>query len=246
MNGRICSPSGKIRCRESAVFPIAEKYYIWRMKRILYTLLVFVLASTFVWAQDRPFAKDIRKFKAADSVRMPPKNAIVFVGSSSFTLWTDVQEDFPGHKVINRGFGGSSLPHLIAYADEIIIPYKPKQIVIYCGENDFGGENVTSDTVVNRFKTLFGMLREELPRAEILYVSMKPSPSRRHLMPQFKVANAAIRDFISQQRRAKYIDIWDVMVDNGEPRPELFVKDMLHMNEKGYALWQEAIGPHLK
>lgn len=217
------------------------------MKKLFYTLTIFVLAATAVVAQDRPFWKDIKKFKAADSVSMPPKNAIVFVGSSSFTRWYDVQEDFPDHKIINRGFGGSSLPHLIAYADQIIIPYKPKQVVIYCGENDFGGKGVTSDTVVNRFKTLFQILRKELPRAEIVYVSMKPSPRRQHLMPKFKAANAEIRAFIEQQRRAKYIDIWDSMLQqNGEPRAELFVEDMLHMNEKGYAIWQEAIRPHLK
>ncbi len=217
------------------------------MKKFFYTLFICLVASTVVFAQNRPFWKDIQKFKAADSVEMPPKNAIVFVGSSSFTRWYDVQKDFPGHTIINRGFGGSSLPHLIEYADRIIIPYRPKQVVVYCGENDFGGAGVTADTVVNRFKTLYGILRNELPKAEIVYISMKPSPSRAHLMPGFAAANAEIKTFLEKQRRTRYIDIWDAMLDDkGSPREELFVSDMLHMNEKGYAIWQKAIAPHLK
>lgn len=215
------------------------------MKKIIAVLLVgfsFTLS-----AQPGPFWKEIQAFKKADSIQMPERNAIVFVGSSSFRMWKDLQADFPDHKVINRGFGGSSLPHVIAYADEIVIPYKPKQVVIYCGDNDFMTDSVTSALVVNRFRQLFHLLREKLPRAEIIYVSIKPSPSRQHLMPEMAAANEAIRDFIESQRKATFVNIWDPMLDaNGAPRKELFLQDMLHMNAKGYAIWQKAIEPHLK
>src|SRR5476651_483122 len=93
------------------------------------------LVSILLFAQTTtpPFRKDIDAFKRKDSLQMPPKHAILFVGSSSFTKWTDVQQYFPGYPIINRGFGGSSLPDVIRYADEIIFPYDPKQIIIYCG-----------------------------------------------------------------------------------------------------------------
>ena len=162
-------------------------------------------------------------------------------------MWKDLQNAFPRHVVINRGFGGSSLPHVIDYADEIVIPYKPKQVVIYCGENDFTNDTVTSKIVTDRFVTLFNLLRKELPRTEIVFVSMKPSPSRQRLMTEIEAANDAIRDFLQSKKRAAYVDIWDDMLDkNGAPRKELFLKDMLHMNEAGYAIWQKAIAPHLK
>ena len=215
------------------------------MKRLLTVL--FVCCSLVLFAQDRPFWKEIKAFKSADSVKAPPQNAIVFVGSSSFRMWKDLQNAFPQHVVINRGFGGSSLPHVIDYADEIVIPYKPKQVVIYCGENDFTSDTVTSKTVTDRFVTLFNLLRKELPRTEIVFVSMKPSPSRQHLMTKIDAANDAIRDFLQSKKHAAYVDIWDDMLDkNGAPRKELFLKDMLHMNEAGYAIWQKAIAPHLK
>lgn len=214
------------------------------MKRIVTVLLVFV--SFVVTAQERRFGKEIDAFKHADSLKPPAKNAIVFVGSSSFRLWKDLQDDFPDYPVINRGFGGSSLPHVIENAEAIIIDYEPKQVVIYCGENDFMSDTVTSEIVVDRFKTLFSLLRKELPRAKISFVAMKPSPSRQRLKSEIGAANIAIRDFLKKQRRASYINIWDPMLDEkGNPRPELFLKDMLHMNDKGYAIWQEAIRPHL-
>lgn len=215
------------------------------MKNTLFALIVCL--SFTVSAQERPFWKEIESFKTHDSMQPPPENAIVFVGSSSFRMWRDVDRDFPEHRIINRGFGGSSLPHVIDYADEIVIPYRPRQVVIYCGENDFMGDNVTSQIVVDRFKQLFALLRKDLPRAEILFVSIKPSPSRQHLMPEIANANASIEQFLSKERWTAFIDIWDQMLDkNGEPRKELFLADMLHMNEKGYAIWQKAIEPHLK
>ena len=215
------------------------------MKRVLTVL--FVCCSLVLFAQDRPFWKEIKAFKSADSVKAPPQNAIVFVGSSSFRMWKDLQKAFPRHVVINRGFGGSSLPHVIDYADEIVIPYKPKQVVIYCGENDFTNDTVTSKIVTERFITLFNLLRKELPRTEIVFVSMKPSPSRQRLMTEIDAANDEIRNFLQSKKRAAYVDIWDDMLDkDGEPRKELLLKDMLHMNAAGYAIWQKAIAPHLK
>ena len=214
------------------------------MKGFLIVLLF--LNTLLVSAQQRPFWREIKAFIAADSVSPPPKKAVVFVGSSSFKLWKNAQQDFPDTQIINRGFGGSSLPHVIEYADEIVIPYRPSKVVVYCGENDFMADSVTSEIVAERFKTLFHLLRKEIPKSEIIFVSMKPSPSRQRLMPKIDRANHMIRDFLESRRKTGYVDIWDDMLDaNGEPRRELFLKDMLHMNEQGYAIWQKAISPYL-
>src|SRR6187397_3235036 len=145
---------------------------------------------------DQPFWNDIQNFKKQDSVSFPPKNAILLIGSSSFTKWTDVQDYFPGYTIINRGFGGSSLLDQIRYANDIIFPYEPKQIVIYCGENDLASsDTVTSAMVVDRFRRLFGIIKEKTS-ASVAYISMKPSPSRRHLFPKMLEANKLIKDFI--------------------------------------------------
>lgn len=198
--------------------------------------------------RDKAFYNDIRKFKDADEASMPPAKSILFIGSSSFTFWKDLADYFPGYKLVNRGFGGSSLPDLIRYQDYIIYPYRPKQIVIYCGENDFGAsDTVKVSTVVNRFKQLFWDIRLRLPRVPISYVSMKPSPSRAHLLPKFKEANRQIQDFLATQRETSYIDVYNSMLlPDGRPMGNIFLKDSLHMNAEGYAIWQKKIRPHLK
>jgi lysophospholipase L1-like esterase len=108
-------------------------------------------------------------------------------------------------------------------------------------------DTVTSEIVTGRFITLFNLLRKETPRARIVFVSMKPSPSRQHLMPKISAANMAIREFLDKKKRTTYIDIWQPMLDaSGQPRKELFLADMLHMNPSGYAIWQKALEPHLR
>lgn len=213
--------------------------------RSTFILLLLLSATAISWSQ--PFKKEIDAFKHADSVSFPPKNAILFVGSSSFTRWTNLKESFPNHTVINRGFGGSSLTHLIIYVDSIVIPYHPKQVVIYCGENDLAAnDSVTATMVFDRFKTFFGLVRKQLKNVPIVFVSIKPSPSRQLIQPKVIEANALIKAFLAKQKQTNYVDVYKDMIDDeGKPIASLFVEDNLHMNAKGYAIWIKAIEPYL-
>ncbi|MDP3468231.1 MAG: GDSL-type esterase/lipase family protein [Daejeonella sp.] len=222
------------------------------MKKQIVYILAFVLLltnGTPAFSQQKlPFKAQIDAFLVQDSLNFPPKDAILLVGSSSFTNWKDVQEYFPKHKIINRGFGGSSLPDVIRYAPNIIYPYKPAQVLIYCGENDFpSGINTTADTIFNRFTRLHGMIRSALPKTEIIYISMKPSVSRLKYLPEMRRANEMIRKFQKKHRRSGYIDVYSKMIlADGSPMPDIFLKDQLHMNKNGYLIWQKAIKPYLK
>jgi len=208
----------------------------------------FILIAQFVSAQEPPFWSDIRAFKKQDSFHMPPAHEILFVGSSSFTKWTDVQNYFPKYPIINRGFGGSTLLDVIMYADNIILPYQPKQIVIYCGENDLAySDTVSAQTVSNRFFTLFDIIRHVWEKVPIDYISIKPSPSRAKLMPKMVEANSMIQSFLKARPNTAFIDVYHKMLDaNGKPVSEIFGPDSLHMNAKGYAIWQKEIEPHLE
>ncbi len=220
-----------------------------RQFRIFFVYFLFLQCFSIAsFAQQKaPFSIDIENFKKQDLVNPPPKKGIVFVGSSSFNLWPEIQDYFPEYKIINRGFGGSSLPDVIRYAPDIIIPYKPKQVVIYCGENDFMADGVTAEIVFDRFTTLFEILRENLPKTHILFVSIKPSPSRLKYIPEMVKANSMIKDYLENYRRTDYVDVYSKMLlADGTPMPEIFKSDQLHMNENGYAIWQKAIKPYLK
>ena len=215
-------------------------------KLLSFLFLTFFASTLFAQTDCPPFWKDIRQFKKADSAQLPPKGAILLVGSSSFTKWTDVQDYFPGYTIINRGFGGSQLTDVIRYAYDVVLPYAPKQVLVYCGENDLAADSsLTAEGVVQRFKTLFGIIRQNLPNAIIDFVSLKPSPSRQHLFPKFRAANAQIRAFLQTQKKAGFINVYDAMLDaKGKPR-NIFVEDRLHMNADGYRIWQKIILPYL-
>ena len=210
-------------------------------------LIVLLVCFGFTNAQIAPFHADIQRFKTQDSIQFPPKNAILFIGSSSFTKWTDVQNYFPGYTIINRGFGGSSLPDLIRYAGDIIYPYKPRQVVIYCGDNDLAAsDTVSAQTVFNRFQHLFAMIREKLPGTSIAFVSIKPSPSRQRLMPKMREANLLIKKYLEQKKNTAFIDVYHTMLNkDGTPLKDIFLEDELHMNAKGYVIWQKVIEPYL-
>lgn len=210
-------------------------------------LIAFFISPVEAQEDHPPFWEEIEKFKQQDKKSASEEHAILFVGSSSFAKWDDMQDYFPDYKIINRGFGGSTLPDVIRYADDIIFPYKPKQIVIYAGDNDAAASDTISGTeIFYRFKELYTLLRENLPNAEIAYISIKPSPSRKEFFPVMQKANWEIKRYLEEKEHSEFIDIWHPMLDNyGEPRGELFGSDMLHMNEEGYKIWKEVIEPYL-
>lgn len=218
------------------------------LKKITLLFFAAIIVVTSNAQQDSyPFWNDIQSFKQKDSVQAPPANAILFVGSSSFTMWKDVQDYFPGYTIINRGFGGSSLPDVIRYAGDVIYPYKPKQIVIYCGENDLAGdEKISGQTVFERFKILFAMIRNEFKNIPVAYISMKPSPSRQKLFPKMIAGNNLIKEFLKKKKNAVFIDVYSKMLNSdGTPMADIFLEDNLHMNKNGYAIWQKEILPFL-
>lgn len=194
------------------------------------------------------FAREIQAFRELDEKNPPLPGQILFIGSSSFTRWTDVPTYFPTHKILNRAFGGSSLPDLIRYVGNVVLPYKPKQVVIYCGENDFAGDpKLPAYKVLDRFETLFRLIRSKLPSATIDYVSMKPSPSRWYLRSKFIAANGWISDFLKMQPNTGFIDVWSAMLDeNGRPKAGIYVSDQLHINASGYRIWRPIIEPFLR
>jgi lysophospholipase L1-like esterase len=210
-----------------------------------YVLLTLLISSTGLFGQ--PFINEINAFRKLDSISKPPDKAILFIGSSSFTNWKDVAKYFPEKVIINRGFGGSSLIHLIMYANDVIFKYNPKQIVIYCGENDLtGGNNINADSIFNRYVRLHQLIRSKYRKVPIAYISMKPSISREKYLPTMQTANELIKIFLTKQKRSSYIDVYNKMIGaDGKIYDHIFLKDQLHMNSEGYKIWQKIIAPYL-
>lgn len=185
---------------------------------------------------------DIQKFIDADKQNPPPQNAVLFVGSSSIRMW-DTKKSFPDISTVNRGFGGSFVIDSLYYADRIILPYKPKTIVFYAGDNDIAC-NKSPEMVAADFQSLFYKIRQTLPETRIIYISIKPSVSRWNYWPQMAEANKLIANFCKQQQNTYFVDVAKVLLNSeGKPRTDVLKDDGLHLNEKGYELWTSLVRP---
>jgi lysophospholipase L1-like esterase len=190
-----------------------------------------------------PFEPEIQAFEAADRANPPTLGGIVFVGSSSIKNWTDLAADFPGLPVLNRGFGGSTLADVVYYANKVVLPYRPRLIVLYAGDNDLAKGRMPAQ-LVSDYRAFIGRVRSALPATRIVYVSIKPSPSRRQYMSRAREANERIRSEIARDSLQSYVDVFTPMLnEGGQPRPGLFLADSLHMSRAGYRLWREVLEP---
>ena len=196
-------------------------------------------------ASTNKYAKELMAFEAKDAANPPPKNPIVFTGSSSFRLWTNVTSDFPDIGVVNTGFGGSQLSDVREHFERVILKYQPRQVLLYCGGNDLNAKKSVAE-VVGDLKAVVERIHRELPKTQVTYVSIALNPARWTQRGQILQANAAIKQFMAEDRRRAYVDITAAMLGaDGEPKPDIFVADKLHMNRKGYELWIPVIRPHL-
>ena len=189
-------------------------------------------------------APEIAAFEAQDRAAPPERCKVVFTGSSSVRFWSTLAQDMAPTDVINRGFGGSEIRDSTWYAGRIVVPYAPRQVVLYAGDNDLSSGR-SPVQLRDDFRAFVQRVRRDLPKAKIAYLSNKPSPSRAHLLDLQRQANALIAaDAAGLQ--VDFIDIFSPMLDaQGQPREELFLQDRLHMNPAGYALWKQALLPYL-
>jgi lysophospholipase L1-like esterase len=197
------------------------------------------------YALDR-FESTIKNYEKQDSTQMPAVGGIVLAGSSSFYFWKNAEKDLSPLPIINRGFGGSTLPEVSYYVERTILKYKPKTVVIYCENDMYGSKAKTPAQTRDAYVRLTQQIRSKLPQAQIYFVGLKPSPSRWNRWKEATEANNMIQDFIKTDKKHGYIDVSATMLAaNGRPDGGIFLKDSLHMNLEGYRRWTAVIKPIL-
>jgi len=190
----------------------------------------------------RRWAGEIGRFEEWDGKNSTPEDAVLFLGSSSIRMWA-TSDYFPYLPVINRGFGGAHISDVLHYLERIVTPYRPRVIVFYAGDNDIAAGK-PPQRVAADYRSFVKHVHQELPETRIIFIPIKPSLKRWTFWPRMKEANAAIRHFTEQDRRLLFADtVTSALGDDGKPRPELFIKDGLHLSAEGYRLWAEALIP---
>ena len=207
--------------------------------------VAIVNVAHFVEQQTSRWEHLMQAFEQQDKANFPPKQAILFAGSSSIVFWRSLAEDMAPLTVINRGFGGSQMSELNYYRDRIVIPYEPRAVVVYEGDNDVAAGKLP-DEILMQYQHFIENLKEELPKTDIFLIAVKPSIQRKSLWHIMQDVNTGLQQLADQHEHVQYLDIATPMLDeDGEINPNLFVEDNLHMNKKGYAIWAEVIRPVL-
>ena len=186
----------------------------------------------------------IENFLSWDQKNTYVEKGILFLGSSSIRKWP-TSNYFDYLPIINRGFGGSHISDVNYYFKSIASIYKPRTIVLYAGDNDIAGKK-TPEQVLEDYIDFIILVREHLPQTKIIYLPIKPSPSRWSMWNDMRQANRLIKMYTDSDNMQYYADTATPMLDNqGKPLGDLFVDDSLHLSKKGYDLWSEILKPIL-
>lgn len=209
-------------------------------------LFAWLAAASIGRSTPEQWKTDIAEFEKADAAHPPPQGAVLFIGSSSIRLWTTLAEDFPGIASINRGFGGSELADSVFYANRIVLPYRPRVVVLYAGDNDIWAGK-TPETVLADFRAFRTKVHAALPETRIIYLAIKESPSRARVRAEIRRTNRLIAADCAANPHCEFIDVdTPMLAPDGGFRLELFRDDQLHMTATGYAIWTRLLAPHLR
>ena len=193
------------------------------------------------WSDKEFFQNDVNKFIEQDKKGFPEEGGILFIGSSSIRFWLSLQNDMKPFSVINRGFGGAQIVHVNNHLDEIVFPYKPRAIVFYCGSNDLAGLKTPEEVFID-FQYFLRAISQDLPGTKLFVIGVKPSPSREYQKNKQISLNNMIRNLSNTNDSLYFLDVRpSMLLTTGKADPSLFVKDMLHMNKKGYEVWTEIV-----
>ena len=214
--------------------------------RLPFAGLIFLLSAALLHATPDKWRAAIDDLTAKDATQQPPTGAVVFVGSSSIRYWTTLAEDFPGITSINRGFGGSELYDSVFYADRVVLPYHPRLVVVYAGENDLNAGQSPS-TVVSYFLAFTKKIHASQPSTKIIFLAIKESPVRAKIRNEVLLTNQLIAAECARDPRCQFVDVATPLLDHqGQTRPELFRPDRLHLLPEGYAVWTKILAPYLQ
>jgi lysophospholipase L1-like esterase len=218
----------------------------WHLAMLAVLVAVITLLPLARAFQEEVWEQDIREFELQDRVKSPPENPILFVGASMIVRW-NLKKFFPDLPAINRGFGGSEMVDVLHYADRIVIPYRPRIVVLYEGDNDTA-RGTSPEQVAKNFELLADKIHKALPRTKIIDISVKPSLARWSIVTKQHATNALLKNYCEQHGDyLRFLDVSQLTLGaDGAPQRELYAGDGLHFNDEGYKLWVAAIRPLLK
>ena len=170
-----------------------------------------------------------------------PKGAIVLTGSSSFARWRTMEADLAPLTVVPRGFGGSTMADVLQYVDRLVQPYQPRAVVIYEGDNDTNN-GVAPEKIAGQLKQIIAKIHAASADTRVYVLSVKPSLARVNVWDKAMETTELYKKIAASDDRLYHIDVATPFLKaDGTVMDDVFVDDGLHLNDKGNAIWAQAI-----
>ncbi len=214
------------------------------MNRFTLPLLsILLLLSGFISAQQVPFESEVRQISAKFDSLGWKSSGTVFTGSSTIRMWKSLGEEFPTENLLNTGFGGSKASDLERHLFPLVIKFEPSRVFIYEGDNDIWA-GVPGQDILQSLEKIVTRIHLSNPSTEIFLIGAKPSPSRWDKRNEYLKFNQQLRDYCEALEKVEFVDTWQALTTaDGNPRPELYIQDQLHLNQEGYKIWTELFKP---
>jgi lysophospholipase L1-like esterase len=223
----------------------STKFEIMKNLRVFYFVVLALLAQ-FSFAQQVPFEKEVQQISARIDSLGWEAGSTLFTGSSTIRMWKSLQASFPEEKILNTGFGGSKASDLETHLFPLVIRLEPSRVFIYEGDNDIWAEVPVAD-ILTSMDNIVNRLQLIDPKTSIYLIGAKPSPSRWEKKANYSIFNQKLQEYARAKEGVEFIDTWTPLIDSeGNPRPELFLKDQLHLNDQGYEIWTEIFRPYFE
>lgn len=213
------------------------------MKKSIFLFLIFIIGFNSGFAQQHPFEEEVRRLSyRLDSLGWNP-GATVVTGSSTIKMWRSLPEIRPEEAVLNTGFGGSKAADLERYLFPLVLKFDPKRVFIYEGDNDIWA-GVEPEEILASLDRIVTRIQLAAPNTKIYLIGAKPSPSRWAKKDLYLFFNQRLEKYSQRKEGVSFIDTWGSLTDSeGNARPELYIQDHLHLNAKGYLVWNQLFAP---
>jgi lysophospholipase L1-like esterase len=228
---------------ESAILPLVQGVVL--LAGVVLAGAPGVAAQSPTPAGPGRFEKNVEAYEAGDKRSPPAPGAILLAGDSQFFRWKTLAEDLPGYTIVNRGVDSFQTSDLVYFADRLVVPYKPRLIVLHVGGNDVHVGKSASQVLAD-FKAFVAKVRAAQPDVPVAFTSITPSPGRWDEAPVRMEANALVKEYVATQRNLHFIDLWDAFLGpDGKPREDLYGPDRIHPNHEGYLVRVRIMRPLL-
>ena len=171
---------------------------------------------------------------------------IVMLGNSLTEGGGDWGKRLGKENVINRGISGDEVMGVYDRLHQIL-PGKPAKLFLLIGVNDVS-HDLSTDSIVYRIDQTLTRIQKESPDTKVYLQSLLPinesfNRYKRLTNKTYQIPEINARlEALAKEKKITFIDLFPLFVEKGTNvlRKEL-TNDGLHLNDKGYEIWVNAI-----